>query len=195
MDETKSWDVLKTSQFIGHRVPKGSKILDMGAYASEILSILYRLGHSPLVGIDLNPQIRRMPYAGFISYLLSDFMHTPFKKSSFEVITSISTIEHGLNRTALLSEITRLLRPGGFFVASFDYWPDKIDTTGISLFGMEWTIFSRQEVLAFIQEAGEYGLMPCGKIDLHAQDRTIDYEGRRYTFAWMALRKEASLRQ
>lgn len=189
LDVTKSWDVLKTAQFIAHSVPKGSTILDIGAYASEILSILHRMGYPHLVGIDLNPQIRCMPFAGSISYLLSDFMHTPFKNCSFDVITSISAIEHGLNRTALLSEIARLLHSRGIFVASFDYWPEKIDTAGISFFGMDWSIFSQQEVLAFIQEAGDYGLMPCGKIDLHAQDRTIDCEGRHYTFAWMALRK------
>jgi len=121
MDETKSWDVLRTTQFIEQNVSKASMILDIGAFASEILSILHRLGYSNLVGVDLDPQITSMPYAHKIRYLIADFLQAPFGSGLFDVITSISVIEHGLHSAALLSEIARLLCPGGFFVASFDY--------------------------------------------------------------------------
>lgn len=116
-------------------------------------------------------------------------MHTPFKDETFGAITAISVIEHGFNSTALLTEISRLLRPGGYFIASFDFWPEKVDTTGVPFFGQEWKIFSQQEVLAFIDDARNYHLTPCGNIDLAVQDRPIECEGKKYTFAWLALRK------
>ncbi len=188
-DEIKSWDVLKTARFIEKNVGKDSPILDIGAYASEILCILHRLGYSRLTGVDLNADVSRMPYADKIRYVVSDFMHTPFENGSFDAITSTSVIEHGFNSRALLTEISRLLRPGGYFIASFDYWPDKIDTTGILFFSMDWKIFSKQEVLSFIADAQAYRLAPCGDIDLSAQEMPIECAGKKYTFAWLALQK------
>lgn len=188
-DEVKSWDVLKTTQFIETNVKKDSPILDIGAYASEILCILHRLDYSHLTGIDLNPDLSRMPYADKIRYVVSDFMHTPFENGSFDTITSTSVIEHGFNSAALLTEIARLLRPAGYFIASFDYWPEKIDTSDTPFFGMNWKIFSQQEVLAFIDEARSYSLAPCGNIDLAAEERPIECAERKYTFAWLVLQK------
>lgn len=194
-DTIKSWDVLKTAQFIEASVKRDSSILDIGAYASEILCVLHRLGYSKLTGVDLNPHISNMPYADKIHYVISNFMHTPFDSGSFDAITSTSVIEHGFNSVALLSESSRLLRPGGYFIASFDYWPDKIDTTGVPFFGMDWKIFSGQEVLTFIEEARDYDLVPCGSINLSAGERPIVCADRKYTFAWLALQKTNNRRK
>jgi SAM-dependent methyltransferase len=188
-DEIKSWDVLKTAEFIEMNVNRDSLILDIGAYASEILCILHRIGYDHLTGVDLNPDISRMPYADKICYVVADFMHTPFESESFDTITSTSVVEHGFNSTALLSEISRLLRPGGYFIASFDYWPDKIDTSDTSFFGMDWKIFSRSEVLAFVREAASYGFTPHGELHLDAGDKPIHCADRDYTFCWLALTK------
>lgn len=188
-DHLKSWDVLKTASFIEQRISKDSPILDLGAYASEILCILHRLGYPRLVGVDLNPDVKMMPYARAIRYEVSDFMHTPFDNESFAGITAISVIEHGFDSQALLAEISRLLRPGGYFIASFDYWPEKVNTTAIPFFGIDWRIFSEQEVLAFIDDARGYNLIPSGEVNLRALEKTINYAERSYTFAWLALRK------
>ncbi len=188
-DALKSWDVLKTARFIEDHVTRDAPILDIGTYASEILCILHRMGYAHLTGIDLNPHIFRMPYADKIRYVVSDFMHTPFESGSFAAITSISVIEHGFNSQALLSEMSRLLRPGGYFIASFDYWPDKIDTSDTPFFGMDWKIFSRSEVLAFVQEASGYGFIPQGELHLDAGDKPIHCAERDYTFCWLALKK------
>lgn len=188
-DHLKSWDVLRTANFIEESILKDTPILDIGAYASEVLCVLHRLGYTNLTGIDLDPQIKLMPYAGVIRYEVSDFMHTPFDNESFAVMTAISVIEHGFNGQALLAEVSRLLRPGGYFIASFDYWPEKLDTTGVRFFGMDWKIFSEQEVLAFIDDAREYNLTPSGDVNLKALEKTINYVEMSYTFAWLALRK------
>ena len=162
-----------------------------GAYASEILSVLHRMKYSNLTGVDLNPRIREMPFADPIRYEVADFMATPFPDGSFGAITAISVIEHGFRSERLLREISRLLRPGGYFIASFDYWPEKVDTTGMDIFCMDWRIFSKAEVLAFIEEARGYDLSSCGEIDLEAEEKVIHWGGKDYTFAWLALRKAA----
>jgi len=116
-------------------------------------------------------------------------MRTLFGDKSFDAVTAISVIEHGYDPQRLIPEIARLLRPGGYFLASFDYWPEKIDTTGTRIFGMEWTIFSREEVLGFLSKAREYGLTPVGDLALDAGDKVIRWGGKEYTFGWLALRK------
>jgi SAM-dependent methyltransferase len=186
-DEVKSWDVLSTVQFLEGHVGKDQPVLDIGAYASEVLVALHRLGYTRLAGVDLNPRLQDSPHADVIRYEVADFTHTPFESRSQAAITSISVIEHGFHSARLLTEISRLLRPGGYFVASFDYWPAKIDTAGKKFFDMDWLIFSQAEVEAFIAEAREYGLTPCGPIEPQASDRTIKCAGEEYTFGWLVL--------
>ena len=188
-DPIKSWDVLNTARFIRERLPRETPVLDVGAYASEILSVLHKMKFSNLTGVDLNPRIKEMPFSIHIRYEVADFMATPFPDGSFGAITAISVIEHGFRSVQLLREVSRLLRPGGYFIASLDYWPEKVDTAGMDIFGMNWRIFSKAEMLAFIEEARMHGLSSCGDIDLEAAERVINREGKDYTFAWLALQK------
>jgi SAM-dependent methyltransferase len=135
-DRVKSWDVLKTVEFIEAHAGKDAPILDIGAYACELPLILHQLGYRRVAAVDLNPDIVRMPHAGAIDYRVGDFLRAPFPDRSFAAVTAISVIEHGFNGEALAAEVARLLRPGGFFIASFDYWPEKISTDGQDIFGM-----------------------------------------------------------
>jgi SAM-dependent methyltransferase len=191
-DFVKSWDVLATLDFLEREVEKDQPILDIGCFASEVLAALHKLGYTRLSGADLDPNLARMPFQSAIHYEQCNFMKTPFADASFRAITAISVIEHGFDEKALLTEMSRLLRPGGFFIASFDYWPDKIDTTGTTFFGMAWTVFSRQEVAAFIDHAAEYGLEPVGDRRFEADEAVIETDGKKYTFGWQALRKTVS---
>jgi len=188
-DKVKSWDVLLTLNFLEKEVPKNEPILDIGCYASELIVALHKIGYSHLVGVDLNPNLKKMPYQDSIRYQISDFIHTNFADASFQAITSISVIEHGFDGPALLKEISRLLKPSGFFIASFDYWPNKIDTTGIKFFGMDWMIFSKQDVECFVSEAAKHKLFPVGETQFSSLERVINWQGRQYTFACLALEK------
>ncbi|MBF8273827.1 MAG: methyltransferase protein [Magnetococcales bacterium] len=189
-DRGKSWDLLNSVEFILRYLEKKDPILDIGAYGSEIIGVLHRLGFSCLTGVDLNPEVLRMPKGEGIRYAVGNFMHTSFANESFAAITAISVIEHGLNTAALLGEIKRLLRPGGYFLASVDYWPEKLDTTGIELFGMDWMIFSRQELEHFMRQAQTCQLFPVGTLNFDASERVIHFLDRDYTFAWMVLQKK-----
>jgi SAM-dependent methyltransferase len=186
-DIYKSWDVLKTTEFIESNVRQDGRILDLGACGSEALCILSRLGYPNLLGIDLNPRISSMPKP--VRYAVGDFMQLPFRDASFEAVTAISVIEHGFHAEALLKELTRVVKPGGYFVASVDYWPKKIETEGVQEYGMTWRIFSQPEINEFLQKASAFGFCPIGRVSLEAEEKTVSWMGKEYTFAWFALQK------
>lgn len=185
----KSWDVLRSLEFIDKRVDKSAPVLDLGAYTSEILLGLRKLGFSDLTGIDLNPQVMQMPFNESIKYVTGDLRQTSFPAETFGAITAISVLEHGFSAARAFGEVSRILKTGGYFIGSTDYWPEKVDTSGIVLYGTDWTIFSRNEILSFVEEAGKYRLVPVGPIHTDAGEPIISWLKRRYTFAWFAFEK------
>lgn len=185
----KSWDVLKAVQFVEEHVDKTTPVLDLGACTSEVLVSLRKAGFSDLAGIDLDPNLNRMPYGDSIKYVTGDFTQTTFPAKTFGAITAISVVEHGYSGPKLFREISRILRPGGYFVGSTDYWPDKIDTSGVLVYGLDWKIFSKAELLDFISEAGKYDLVPIGQINFATPEATVHWLKRDYTFAWFAFQK------
>jgi SAM-dependent methyltransferase len=187
-DTHKSWDVLKTAEFLRDNVQRDSCILDLGAYGSEELCILSRLGYANLVGIDLNPALVGMPKP--IRYVVGDFMRLPFGDEAFQAVSAISVIEHGFHAEALLSELARVVKPGGYFVASVDYWPQKIETDGMQVYGLSWLIFSRADLTEFLKKASAFGFRPLGSVNLDAREKPIEWKGRQYTFAWFVLQKD-----
>jgi len=189
-DFVKSWDVLETIRFLQDHVAKDLPVLDIGAYASEIVVALHKLGYRDISGADLDPRLAQMPHLNAIRYQVCNFMETPFEDDSFEAITAISVIEHGYDGDALFREVERLLRPGGFFVASFDYWRSKIKTDGIKFFGMSWMIFSEADVGRMVECAGLRGLHPVGELDFNGSEKPINCGGRDYTFGWIVLQKD-----
>jgi len=189
-DRRKSWDVLKTAEFLESRLPKDAPIIDFGAFNSETPGILIRMGFTNLHAVDLNPSVMSGPYRDRIRYIVGDFLATTFAPGSFAAITAISAIEHGHAIDALLSEVARLLAPGGYFVASTDYWPEKTDTAGIRIFGMDWTIFSARELGALFDGARARGLVPVGAQEYGSGSPVIEFAGKHYTFAWFALQKQ-----
>ena len=190
-DWIKSWDVERTLEFIGAHVTPAQPVLDIGCYSSEVLIALHRMGYEELYGVDLNPGLSRMPLQDSIHYKTANFMESGFSEAKFAAITAISVIEHGFDGARLFAEISRLLQPGGYFIASFDYWPEKIDTTGMRFFDLDWRIFSAEEVRAMVAEAARFGLHPAADLHVQAQEKAIEHGGFRYTFGWFVLEKRA----
>ena len=188
-DWRKSWDLEKTVSLIESSAPKDATILDLGAFGSAMIPALARLGYRNVVGIDLNPRVRYGPRRDVVRYIVADFHETGLTDGSCDVVTAMSTIEHGWQGERLLAEVSRLLKPGGLFIASTDYWPAKIDTSGVIAFGMPWIIFSEDEMRGLISIAATNRLVPAGSLDFSAADPVISWNGRTYTFAHLVLKR------
>jgi protein-L-isoaspartate O-methyltransferase len=111
--------------FLARRVASGKSVLDLGCgegYGSNLLAEVA----SRVVGVDLSPQAiehARIRYQRpNLNFEVSDCRKTGFPDGGFDLIVCFEMIEHIEEHHQLLSEVKRLLRPGGCFVVSS---PDK----------------------------------------------------------------------
>jgi ubiquinone/menaquinone biosynthesis C-methylase UbiE len=116
-------------------------------------------------------------------------MHTPFPDNSFDVVTAISVIEHGFNPDLLLKEMSRIVKKGGHFIGSTDYWSEKIDVKNQKIFGMDWMIFSEKEIKEFIEMAKKYSFQIVGDKDFSVKEKPVELLNQNYTFLWFAFQK------
>ena len=189
-DYIKSWDVNLALNFISKSVNKIEPILDIGTFCSELPIALHKMHFQNIFGIDLNPDVIKMPFTSKINYKCGDFLNTGYPQDFFSAITAISVIEHGYSPHKMFLEISRLLKPGGYFICSFDFWPSKIDTRSIKVFEMTWDIFNWDEVLSMVRVAKEYDLLPLTPLNYTKINRPcIHCFGKSYSFAFMIFRK------
>lgn len=90
-------------------------VLDLGAGAGELNSYALKGRVRRLVGIDRDPRVASNPLLDF--GFRADMTELPFRNESFDVVFSIYVLEHVEHPNALVSEISRVLRPGGLCLA------------------------------------------------------------------------------
>lgn len=185
----KTWDVRRAVDAFAACLQPCDAILDVGCFNCDMLPALKRFGYGNLAGIDLNPAVAEMAFADVIDYRVGDLLATPWPDCHFAGVSAISVIEHGVPDEELCREVARLLRPGGIFVFTTDFWPEKIVTTQ-RFFDLDWRIFDAAEIEALIAVAARHGLRPAS--DPAAAIRAagtpaIHFEGERYTFLYGAF--------
>ena len=97
------------------------RILDVGCGTGANLKMLARFGHAE--GVDVSQQAVSFCHErGLESVKLGALEELPYDDESFDLVTALDVIEHLDDDVAGLSEIRRVLRPGGFvliFVPAF----------------------------------------------------------------------------
>jgi len=207
-DINKCWDESKAFDFITGHGSKDDSVLDVGTFKCRLLELLYEKRYRKLYGCDLAPvEWRRRIYPYLFSLRLGDLLrslmsmppirlseqnleHTAYPSGSFDFITSLSVIEHGIGLENYFKETSRLLRNGGYLINSADYWPDKVDTEGAGLFGLKWNIFDRNEIEEMIRLAGKFSFTLTEPIDFTYKSPAIELKDKRYTFIFFVLQKK-----
>lgn len=108
------------SYFLGRRFDKTVSILDVGTRFGSFLHRLALFGYSNVYGIDIDAYsigIGREVYPSLASRIqVYDGKSIPYPNASFDVITMFDVIEHIPALDTFLSDIGRVLRPGGTLV-------------------------------------------------------------------------------
>jgi SAM-dependent methyltransferase len=193
-DRPKNWDTLAALGGILRRTDQSARILDAGsATYSTILPALWCYGYTRLTGINL--EFTRPVRRGPAHFQHGDATATTFEQDTFDAITCLSVIEHGVDLSAYFKEAARILRPGGILITSTDYSCEPIDSGGLTAYGVPVHIFTPAEITAAIQAARSFGLEPTGDLDLDCAERPVSWKrlgrplGLHYTFVVFTLQK------
>lgn len=95
------------------------RILDAGCGTGGMLDLYRTWPDARAVGIDLSPDALGFSHGrGHQRLVGGDLTLLPFRSGSFDVVTALDVIEHVPDDARALSEISRVLRPGGILVAT-----------------------------------------------------------------------------
>ncbi len=189
-DPVKDWDSLSALDLILRHTTPDCRILDAGGELySRILIWLFRYGYTHLECLNLafSAVVRRGP----IRYYPGDLTKTAHPDCSFQVVTCLSVIEHGVDLDSYFKEMWRLLRPGGLLITSTDYWAQGVDTEGKRFYGVPVKVFTQPEIEAALESAVGHGFQAVEPFKLECEDKVVYWEAvdLRYTFVLFALRK------
>lgn len=111
------WITGRIHEFFSYR-PGRVKVLDVGCGAGFLSNHLGKEGFD-VTAIDLSgPSLnvaKRRDESHSVKYLQADAYDLPFDDESFDVVTSTDFLEHVSEPQRVLKEISRVLRPAGFF--------------------------------------------------------------------------------
>lgn len=104
-------------------VPRDSKVLDWGTGIGHFSYFLCRSGYKAvgfsMEGYSFKSWLKSFSYT-FVKGKTSEPVLLPFKKSSFDVVTSVGVLEHVHEfagaEISSIKEIARILKPGGLFI-------------------------------------------------------------------------------
>ena len=114
-DFSDNWDdTLFRKEILGH-LESSTVLLDLGAGAGIVSQMDFR-GHVGLAcGVDLDPRVNRNPFLheGHVG----DVAQLPCPENTFDVVISNNVLEHLSQPAMVFSEVCRVLKPGGTFLA------------------------------------------------------------------------------
>jgi len=118
VEETHWWFVGRRHLFgretAGLGLSREASILDVGTSTGTNLRMLAELGYHRVVGLDLNDEaIRFCAEKGLGAVRRGDVCDLPFEDASLDLVLATDIIEHVEDDKIALSEIARVLAPGG----------------------------------------------------------------------------------
>lgn len=101
------------------------RILDIGCGQGFNAHCLSK--HNDVVGIDISAEdiaIAKKRYPN-VDYKIMDMASLEFKNNYFDRIYALDTLEHIDNLEKVITEVKRVLKPGGEFIVNIPYWKSE----------------------------------------------------------------------
>jgi SAM-dependent methyltransferase len=94
----------------------GERILDLGCGDGQLTARIAAMG-TRVVGVDASPQMVAAAHARGIEVAEGNAEQLPFEAQSFDAVFSNAALHWVRDQDAMMSEVHRVLKPGGRFVA------------------------------------------------------------------------------
>lgn len=135
MDWDKSWEKISSTineqdvwlltdrikfQYLSKLVPKGARSLEVGCGSAKLSILLAQYGVH-VVGLDLSIEALKVAKRNFAlvkaqgGLVHGDAFQLPFADEQFNIVFSTGLLEHFRDPVPLVTEMVRVLRPGGLF--------------------------------------------------------------------------------
>lgn len=164
----------------------GKKVLDAGGAGTVFSYFLSALGND-VTAIDLNEEFVQganktaEEFGMKLTNEVADITSMPFEDGSFDIVFCVSVIEHieWLGQGDAIKEISRVLKPEGIAVVTFDYGSK----------GADYPVTNVPHLELFLNEMGLYSI--GNKFDVYARD--LGGRHTNATFASIFLSKVPSV--
>lgn len=112
----KYWAFSQLLRYFGRR-RKTIQLLEIGCHQGDLLEIVKDDPKFDAIGLDLAEKPLEYAQSRGLNVHLSDLETMNFASDSFDFVVALHVLEHVQNPERLVSQIQRVLRPGGYFIA------------------------------------------------------------------------------
>ena len=162
---------------------EGKTVLELGCNRGYLLHSFLQHENFEAIGADIHYlEEAKRDYGDHIKFVQSTPTNIPLPSSSVDVVYTIDTIEHLSKPKEILSDVFRVLRPGGIVLVHFNPWlnPHGHHLEDIITFPWPHAIFSMRTLLNVAEKLYDSPLYPasCYFMDGNGNKKPNPYKDR-----------------
>jgi ubiquinone/menaquinone biosynthesis C-methylase UbiE len=160
----------------GIRIMKGQTLLEIGCGSGFICSHMAEKYRLKVVGVDLDPAMIQIAHSNFgkkpnTRFIVMDATKLDFADGEFDLVLSFGVMHHIPNWQEALSEVSRVLKPGGVLIFG-DLAYSRFTARMVRRFSQSLGGYTIDEVAALLRTKGlEMVHAPRGRGILKWYDR------------------------